>query len=196
MRRAQSVGSFIAVLLLIGACLGTSGGGESCSCRPGPGRAPSTSSAPPANASAREGAPADPAEAPAGAAGGEVAPAPAGAVVLPEFDDPVWTRVASRAGKYVVCWRSLSGKVPRNEDFELEVWVLRDGAPVGEALLEVSGWMPEHGHGMLRKTRTVQREDGSFRVEGMLLHMRGKWQLLFDVLEGSLAETAESVLEL
>jgi hypothetical protein len=104
--------------------------------------------------------------------------------------------VTSRAGKYLVCWRSLSGSVPRNQDFELEAWVLRDGAPVRDAELAVSAWMPDHGHGMLRQPQAVAREDGSFHVSGMLLHMRGHWQLFFEVLEGSLSETAECALDL
>ena len=56
--------------------------------------------------------------------------------------------------------------------------------------------MPEHGHGMLRMPRVVTREDGSYRVEGMLLHMRGHWQLRFEVMESGLSETAECALDL
>ena len=79
---------------------------------------------------------------------------------------------------------------------ELEVWVFHDGAPVRDALLAVSAWMPEHGHGMLRQPRVEVRDDGSYHVVGMLLHMRGHWQVFFEVLEGSLSETAECALDL
>jgi hypothetical protein len=126
---------------------------------------------------------------------GEPPPAPAAAPALPDFTTPEWTRVTSRAGTYLVCWRSEPRTIPRNADFELDVWVLRDGAPVADAILTVSGFMPEHGHGLLRAPRAERQEDGSYRVTGMLLHMRGHWQLLFEVLEGSLAETAECALE-
>ena len=125
----------------------------------------------------------------------EPAPAPP-APALPDFSLPEWTRLTSRAGKYTVCWRSTPAKIPRNADFELEAWVLRDGQNIGEALLGVSGWMPDHGHGMLRQPKIERREDGAFLVHGMLLHMRGRWQLFFEVLEGSLAETAEFALEI
>lgn len=118
------------------------------------------------------------------------------AATPPDFADPTWNRTPSRAGTYVVQWRSLSGKVPRNEDFTLEVWVLRDGKAVTGAFLDVHAWMPDHGHGMLRQPRAQARADGSYLVEGMLLHMRGRWQLFFDVLEGTLAETAECALDL
>jgi len=134
------------------------------------------------------------------------APAPAAATVpasvpeapraTPDFADPAWTRVPSRAGTYLVCWRAPAGPVPRNQDFDLEVWVLKDGAPLAEASLGVSGWMPDHGHGMLRAPEVRAHGDGSFLVAGMLLHMRGHWQLVFDVLEGSQSEAAECALDL
>jgi len=161
-------------------------------CAPAPERAPKdaethteTHAAPPA------AEPAAPSDAP-----GEAAPSALAPSALPDFADPAWTRVASRAGRYLVCWRTPDGKVPRNQDFELEVWVLHDGAPVRDAVLSVSGWMPEHAHGMLRAVRPEARGDGSFRVVGMLLHMRGHWLLRFDVLEGTLSETAECALDL
>ena len=115
---------------------------------------------------------------------------------LPDFSAPGWNEVVSRAGTYRVHWRTPSGKIPRNEDFELEVWILRDGAPARDVHLDVHAWMPDHGHGMLRKTRPEAQPDGSFRVQGMLLHMRGHWKLFFDLLEGTVAETAECALDL
>lgn len=147
-------------------------------------------------------APARPVAAPAASAPSPLTEAPPAAApssataTLPDLSDPSWNRVQSRAGTYEVLWRSRSGKIPRNEDFELEAWVLRDGAPARDALLEVSAWMPDHGHGMLRRPRAELQSDGSFRVEGMLLHMRGHWQLFFELLEGTLAETAECAVDL
>lgn len=96
----------------------------------------------------------------------------------------------------MVCWRSLSDEVPRNQDFALEVWVLEQGRPVDGAQLTVSGRMPEHGHGMLRAPRSLVQADGSYLVEGMLLHMRGHWQLRFDVFHGTHSDVAESSFDL
>lgn len=165
-----------ALLFVAAACLGTPRGCDGCACR---GEAVPVALVP-----------AGPAATPA------PPPPPEPASALPDFADPSWTRVTSRAGTYLVCWRPLGGRVPRNEDFTLEVWVLRAGAPVRDAFLGVSAWMPDHGHGMLRQPRPAAQDDGSFRVEGMLLHMRGHWQLFFEVLEGNVAETAECALEL
>jgi hypothetical protein len=190
MRRATGLAPMLVLLVLFGSCLGSRSVRGGCACGP---EAPASTAAPDPGATGGGAHVAE--EAPP--AGGTAAPAPAEVpAVLPDFTDPAWTRVTSRAGKYRVCWRSLAGGVPRNQDFELEAWVLRDGAPVRDAHLFVSAWMPDHGHGMLRQPRAEPRADGSFRVEGMLLHMRGHWQLFFEVLEGTLSETAECALDL
>lgn len=187
MRPVANLAPFLAVLALFGACLGEKHLREGCACGPERARGPGTS------------APSGQRSDDVNARGSEpsVAPAPREVLAaLPDFTDPAWTCVPSRAGKYLVCWRPLAGGVPRNEDFELVAWVLKDGVPVRDAHLFVSAWMPDHGHGMLRRPRAEARADGAFLVEGMLLHMRGHWQLFFEVLEGALAETAECALDL
>ena len=190
MRRVPELTPILVVLALFGACLGARNQRDGCACGPEPSR-PAEAVAPPASGTVKHEE--EVAETPQSEAS---LPPPDAPPSLPDFTDPSWTRVPSRAGKYLLCWRSLTGNVPRNEDFELEVWVLRDGQPARDALLSVSGWMPDHGHGMLRQPRAEVRTDGSFRVEGMLLHMRGHWQLFFEVLEGNLSETAECALDL
>ena len=192
MRGVPDLTPILIVLVLFGACLGSKGSREGCACgpeRPTDGKAAALEVTSPVGTT-----PATEEHAPSKVK--EAASTAAIPSALPDFSDPSWTRVTSRAGKYLVCWRSLSGKVPRNQDFELEVWVLRDGAPVRDAQLTVTAWMPAHGHGMQRQPQAEAREDGSFHVPGMLLHMRGHWQLFFEVLEGSLSETAECALDL
>ncbi len=89
----------------------------------------------------------------------------------------------SASGRYTVRWRAVEGAVPMNEPFELEVLLEADGAPAPGAHIVVRGWMPDHGHGMLRNPEVIDRGDGSYLVRGMLLHMTGLWQLFVDVYE-------------
>jgi hypothetical protein len=103
---------------------------------------------------------------------------------------------ASRGGRYELCWRSTSGAVPRNQNFEIEAWLFEDGRPAPGTQLFVRGWMPDHGHGMLHAPTVVDMGDGSYRVKGMLLHMRGHWQLSFDVLQEGQADVIETELGL
>jgi hypothetical protein len=105
-----------------------------------------------------------------------------------------WRTLVSREGNYTVQWRALPEPIPSNESFELEVKLFRgtsELAPLSGARLYVSGWMPEHGHGMLRGPRATDNGDGSYRVRGMLLHMSGRWQIFFDLVDGASSERAE-----
>jgi hypothetical protein len=182
----RGTSSSAAALFLLAACLGAPSG-DGCACRTARERAPAKAAHPSgtalSDATKSSPEPSDPAPEPPAAA-------------LPDFEDPAWRRVPSRAGQYLVCWKPSLDPVPRNQDLELEVWILRDNAPVRGATLAVSGWMPDHGHGMMRGLRPEARADGSFRVEGVLFHMRGHWLLRFDVLEGALSESAECDLVL
>ena len=106
----------------------------------------------------------------------------------------------SSDGGFVVKWRPTAGVVPNNESFELDLWLFRRTSeglePLPNTRLAVSAWMPDHGHGMLRRPVALDLGDGSYRVEGMLLHMGGLWQLFVDVLDADGTERAEFAFEL
>src|SRR5262245_48515847 len=118
-RRARAWPGIVLAAGLAAGCGGTERGAAPLVSSPGPAPAAAAAADTPAVESP---APATPPEAPA--------------PVLPDFSMPSWNRVDSRAGTYRVHWRAPAGKIPRNQDCELEVWVLRDGAPVRDALLE------------------------------------------------------------
>ena len=115
----------------------------------------------------------------------------------------------SRKGSYVVSWRLETDEIPFNEPFDLEVQVSRPrsgddpqapspkaGAPVEGAQVFVRCDMPAHGHGMNVEPRATELGGGRYRVEGMLLHMRGDWLLGIDVVLDGTAETADFELAL
>lgn len=62
--------------------------------------------------------------------------------------------------------------------------------------LNVDAAMPEHRHGMNTQPRVTQAGPGKYEVKGMLLHMSGRWELYFDVVEGPVTHRATHVLEL
>ena len=83
------------------------------------------------------------------------------------------------------------GEIPLNVPFEL--WVdLKSGSnstqPLPGRTLLVEGWMPGHGHGMLRQSEVDDLGDGRYRVRGMLFHMPGTWELRIKVIETRLEE--------
>jgi len=120
-----------------------------------------------------------------------------GGVQEPPPRAPEGTRGAlSGAGGYRVSWRPTGGQVPRNEHFSIEAWLWRGDEPLPGAKLRVSAWMPDHGHGMLTDPQTLDRGEGRYEVEGVLLHMRGHWQLFFDVIDDGHSERVEFELDL
>lgn len=53
----------------------------------------------------------------------------------------------------------------------------KNAPPVSD--LSFDARMPEHKHGMVTKPKISKMADGRFRVEGVRLHMAGKWVFHF-----------------
>ena len=82
---------------------------------------------------------------------------------------------------YVVAWRVDPAPLRPREFFALDVATCanaRDNAP---RELRFDAVMPEHNHGMNYRPTVTALGDGRFRVEGLLLHMPGHWQLRFEI---------------
>ncbi|MFO1157472.1 MAG: hypothetical protein U1E60_01395 [Reyranellaceae bacterium] len=55
-------------------------------------------------------------------------------------------------------------------------------------LVAIDATMPEHRHGMNYKATIISAGDGRFRVEGLVFHMPGRWEVDIDVRAGSETE--------
>ena len=80
-------------------------------------------------------------------------------------------------------------------------WVLHvtdaAGEPVTGAVIEVSGGMPEHDHGLPTAPRvTEELGEGSYRLDGVRFHMRGYWEMTFTITAGEAQDTVVIALEL
>ncbi len=56
--------------------------------------------------------------------------------------------------------------------------------------------MPEHGHGMNVEPKVTALGKGRFSVEGMLLHMSGRWELYFDITRDGVTSRAQDEITL
>ena len=67
------------------------------------------------------------------------------------------------------------------QHFALEIAVCaKPGNPTPESL-KVDAWMPEHRHGMNYAPEVKPLGPGRWRAEGLMLHMPGKWEFVFEV---------------
>jgi len=54
--------------------------------------------------------------------------------------------------------------------------------------VRVDAWMPDHRHGMNYKASVNGKGGGRYRAEGLMFHMPGRWELVFE-LRGAGAPT-------
>lgn len=96
-------------------------------------------------------------------------------------------------GTYRVRVRSGPEGVPALEPFSLEVEIEGGGGvPLQDgALVLVDAAMPHHGHGMNFVPEITRVGPGRYAVEGMLFHMRGRWELFVDVERDGVRERAQ-----
>jgi hypothetical protein len=85
------------------------------------------------------------------------------------------------SARYVLAYRTQPERVRVGEHFSLEVAVCPkagQGAPEG---VRVDGFMPEHNHGMNYKAVVKPAGSGRYDAVGMMFHMPGKWDFIFEV---------------
>lgn len=101
--------------------------------------------------------------------------------VLPE------SRTA-QSQRFGIAFRSEPAQPQVGAPFALEIAVCaKDGAALPDAL-KVDAHMPAHRHGMNYAPTLRPLAPGRYRAEGMLFHMPGRWELLFDLTAGGTRE--------
>jgi hypothetical protein len=86
----------------------------------------------------------------------------------------------------VLAYRPLgkTGRIPMAKHFALEVQLCDKGSVSSARLHKVDATMPEHKHGMNYRPVITPLGGGRFRVEGMMFHMAGRWELVFEAQAG------------
>ena len=77
-----------------------------------------------------------------------------------------------------------TGRIPMAKHFALEVQLCDKNGISAARLQKVDATMPEHRHGMNYRPVVAPLGGGRFRVEGMMFHMAGRWELAFEVQSG------------
>lgn len=94
--------------------------------------------------------------------------------------------IVIRNGEQLLAYQPLAktGRIPMAKHFALDVQLCDKGGISAARLLKADATMPEHRHGMNYRPAITPLGDGRFRVEGMMLHMAGRWELAFEVQSG------------
>ena len=79
---------------------------------------------------------------------------------------------------------ALPAPIPLGQPFALKM-VACDAKPDRVA---VDATMPAHRHGMNYRPTVRQTAPGEFRAEGLLFHMPGEWEFVFDLYYGERRE--------
>ena len=79
------------------------------------------------------------------------------------------------------------------ELFSVEVTVTdaKGGATPAETQVKLDATMPEHGHGMMTEPKVTALGNGKWRIDGMKLHMHGKWVFSTTVTAGDRQDVAK-----
>jgi len=93
------------------------------------------------------------------------------------------------SSRHLVLYRTLPAPLKVGEHFALEFAV----CPAPESV-RVDAWMPEHRHGMNYRPTVAALGEGRYRAEGLMLHMAGRWELVFEVGAGGSSERIARIL--
>lgn len=84
------------------------------------------------------------------------------------------------SARHVVVYRVAPAPLPLNAPFAVEYTACaKNGAGLGATKLDA--WMPAHRHGMNYRPSLTLLAPGHVRAEGMLFHMPGRWEFMFDI---------------
>jgi hypothetical protein len=82
---------------------------------------------------------------------------------------------------YSLMYRTQPERISVGEHFAVEVAVCAKGTKALPSTVGVDAWMPEHRHGMNYKAGVRSLGEGRFRAEGLMFHMPGRWEFVFNV---------------
>jgi hypothetical protein len=88
---------------------------------------------------------------------------------------------------YMVAFRPEPLRIEVGEPFSLLFNVCTKNDMPAE-LVAIDAQMPEHKHGMNYRPTIVSLGNGRYRVDGMIFHMPGRWELAIDVRAGEESE--------
>ncbi len=79
-----------------------------------------------------------------------------------------------------IAWRATPSPILVSRHFTLDIELCPAAGQPLPAAIGVDATMPEHRHGMNYKPSLTAAGPGRWRAEGLLFHMPGRWELVFE----------------
>jgi len=98
--------------------------------------------------------------------------------------------------RYVLSYRTRPEKVAVSQHFAVEMAVCPKGGEPAPESVRVDGFMPDHNHGMNYKAVVKPAVDGRYEAAGLMFHMPGKWDFIFEVRAGGKTDRMTATLML
>ncbi len=83
--------------------------------------------------------------------------------------------------QYALAYRTQPEKVEIGQHFVVELALCAKSGAAAPESVRVDAHMPEHRHGMNYKTKVTSSGAGKYRAEGLMFHMPGRWEYIFEV---------------
>ena len=99
--------------------------------------------------------------------------------------------------RYSLAYRTKPEKIVVSQHFQVELVVCAKGSNAAPEAVRVDGFMPEHNHGMNYKATVKSLGSGRYEATGLMFHMPGRWDFIFEVRGGGKTDrmTATVVLQ-
>ena len=122
------------------------------------------------------------------------------AVALPAAQacggDLAGTRHIVENAHYTVAYATTPDPIPVGQHFVVDFSVCTHGGAKLPQAVRVDASMPEHKHGMNYRPGVTTVRPGTYRAEGLLFHMPGRWDLTFDLVAGNTTERVTQTIRL
>ena len=85
------------------------------------------------------------------------------------------------SARFSLGYRAVPEALAVGRHFALELAVCPKAGTQAPESVRVDAHMPEHRHGMNYQARVVAAPGGRYRADGLMFHMPGRWEFVFDL---------------
>jgi hypothetical protein len=98
--------------------------------------------------------------------------------------------------QFVLAYRTDPAGVPVSAHFALDLYACARGGDGRPEVRRVDATMPAHRHGMNYRPSVKKLDTGAwhYRAEGLLFHMAGRWEYVFELRDGGVSERLTSAV--